>query len=98
MCIRDRSLEELRKDITKYPQHIVNVPTKRPVKEDTLERLSNFVSKAEQTLGRKGRVVLRASGTEPVVRVMVEGENAQTVVRLAETLACEAEKEFSKTV
>jgi len=63
-----------------------------------LARLSTFVSQAEQALGRKGRVVLRASGTEPVVRIMVEGENAPTVVRLAETLANEAEKEFSKMV
>ena len=93
-----QSLEKLRKDIKKYPQHIVNVPTKGPVKEDIMERLSTFVSQAEQALGRKGRVVLRASGTEPVVRVMVEGENSPTVVRLAETLASEAEKEFSKMV
>ena len=93
-----QSLEELRKNIIKYPQHIVNVPTKEPVKKDILARLSTFVSQAEQALGRKGRVVLRASGTEPVVRVMVEGENAPTVVRLAETLATEAEKEFSKMV
>ena len=91
-------LEELRKGIVKYPQQIVNVPTKGPVKRDMLERLSTFVSQAEQALGKKGRVVLRASRTEPVVRVMVEGENASTVVRLAETLACEAEKEFSKMV
>ena len=93
-----QSLEELRKNIIKYPQHIVNVPTKEPVKKDILARLSTFVSRAEEALGRKGRVVLRASGTEPVVRVMVEGENAPTVVRLAETLASEAEKEFSKMV
>ena len=93
-----QSLEELRKNIIKYPQHIINVPTKEPVKKDTLARLSTFVAQAEQALGRKGRVVLRASGTEPVVRVMVEGENAPTVVRLAETLASEAEKEFSKMV
>ncbi|MFL2504481.1 MAG: phosphoglucosamine mutase [Candidatus Azotimanducaceae bacterium] len=93
-----QSLEELRKNIIKYPQHIVNVPTKEPVKKDILARLSTFVAHAEQALGRKGRVVLRASGTEPVVRVMVEGENAPTVVRLAETLANEAEKEFSKMV
>ena len=42
--------------------------------------------------------MLRASGTEPVVRIMVEGQNSQKVVRVAETLASEAEKEFSKMV
>ena len=42
---------------------------------------------AERELADTGRVVLRASGTEPVIRVMVEGENEQQVVSLAERLA-----------
>ena len=91
-------LEELRKGIVKYPQQIVNVPTNGRIEEQNLDRLSTIVSQTEQALGRKGRVVLRASGTEPVVRVMVEGENSSIVARLAETLASEAEKEFSKMV
>ena len=91
-------LEELRKGVVKYPQHMVNVPTKGPVNEDALGSLSKIISQIEETLGTKGRVVLRASGTESVVRVMVEGENASIVVQLAETLAFEAEKEFSKIV
>ena len=91
-------LEELRKGMVKYPQQIVNVPTNGRIEEQNLDRLSTIVSQTEQALGSKGRVVLRASGTEPVVRVMVEGENSVIVARLAETLACEAEKEFSKMV
>ena len=91
-------LEELRKGIVKYPQQIVNVPTNGRIEEQNLDRLSTIVSQTEQALGSKGRVVLRASGTEPVVRVMVEGENSSIVARLAETLASEAEKEFSKMV
>ncbi len=91
-------LEELRKGIVKYPQQIVNVPTNERIEEDALERLSKIVSQTEQALGKKGRVVIRASGTEPVVRVMVEGENPEIVVRLAETLASEAEREFGKMV
>ncbi|MDC2964411.1 phosphoglucosamine mutase [Gammaproteobacteria bacterium] len=91
-------LEELRKGIVKYPQQIVNVPTKESIEEHKLDRLSTIVSQTEQALGDKGRVVLRASGTEPVVRVMVEGENSTTVARLAAALASEAEKEFGKMV
>ena len=91
-------LEELRKGIVKYPQQIVNVPTNGRIEEQNLDRLSTIVSQTEQALGSKGRVVLRASGTEPVVRVMVEGENSSIVARLAETLASEAQKEFSKMV
>ena len=91
-------MEELRKGIVKYPQQIVNVPTNGRIEKDILERLSRIVSQTEQALGKKGRVVLRASGTEPVVRVMVEGENFSTVARLAKSLASEAEREFGKMV
>jgi phosphoglucosamine mutase len=45
------------------------------------------VAEAEAILGARGRVVLRASGTEPVIRVMVEGEDGDEVNRLAESLA-----------
>ena len=45
------------------------------------------IARVEQSLGARGRVVLRASGTEPLIRVMVEGEDAQSVGRHAEDLA-----------
>jgi phosphoglucosamine mutase len=47
------------------------------------------VAAAEQALGSRGRIVLRASGTEPVIRVMVEGEDGDEVARLADSLAAE---------
>lgn len=47
----------------------------------------NAVAEVEQTLGSEGRVLLRPSGTEPVLRVMVEGRHAEQVQRLAEDLA-----------
>jgi phosphoglucosamine mutase len=45
------------------------------------------LAKAQKDLAQKGRILLRASGTEPVVRVMVEGEDAQQVEQLAQELA-----------
>ncbi|MDT8427802.1 MAG: phosphoglucosamine mutase, partial [Pseudomonadales bacterium] len=51
------------------------------------ETLKTAVKKAEQQLGRKGRVLLRASGTEPLIRVMVEGEDEHQVSSLAKELA-----------
>jgi phosphoglucosamine mutase len=50
------------------------------------------VRAAESALGKKGRVLLRLSGTEPVVRVMVEGEDAGLVERLAQELAANVEQ------
>ena len=49
--------------------------------------ISSAVAAVEFRLGRKGRVLLRPSGTEPVVRVMVEGEDASLVAQLAQELA-----------
>ena len=50
------------------------------------------VAVAEQQLGERGRVLLRPSGTEPVVRVMIEGEDAAEVQRLCEELAASVER------
>ena len=52
------------------------------------------VADVESKLGSKGRVLLRPSGTEPVVRVMVEGEDATEVLKLAQELAEVVEKEI----
>ena len=81
------SLRELKQGMTKYPQHMINVPgkLKREIRPQTV--LATAVAKTEKYLGERGRVLLRASGTEPVVRVMVEGEDPDSVISLAENLA-----------
>lgn len=70
-----------------YPQKLVNVQIGRgfPWKDDPRIRAAQAAVEAE--LDGRGRVLLRASGTEPLLRVMVEGEDAATVARLAEKLA-----------
>jgi phosphoglucosamine mutase len=57
------------------------------------DKVQKAVADVESKLGSKGRVLLRPSGTEPVVRVMVEGEDAREVLKLAEELAEVVEKE-----
>jgi phosphoglucosamine mutase len=82
-----RSLKELRAGLEKYPQLLVNVRLGQPVDVVGSEPVQDAVRTAEAALGREGRVLLRCSGTEPLVRVMVEGRDAEQVRQLAEYLA-----------
>jgi phosphoglucosamine mutase len=70
-----------------YPQKLINVPMVKgfPWKDDP--RIGTALASAEADLIGKGRVLLRASGTEPLLRVMVEGESAGDVFEAAERLA-----------
>ena len=81
------SLFDLRNKMSKFPQTMINVRTagKRDLSGNAAIR--SAVAAVESRLGRKGRVLLRPSGTEPVVRVMVEGEDASLVAQLAQELA-----------
>jgi len=80
-------LSKLAGGMSRYPQTMINVRTERRVDPAALPAVTDAVLAAEAELKESGRVVLRASGTEPVIRVMVEGENENQVVRLAERLA-----------
>jgi phosphoglucosamine mutase len=73
--------------MSRYPQKMVNVPTDRRIDPDHCPAIRDAVSRAESELAQNGRVVLRASGTEAVIRVMVEGENEHQVLTLVERLA-----------
>ncbi len=82
-----RSLAELAAGMQKYPQTIVNVRTDEPMDPSTITTIQDAIVAAEGELAGTGRVVLRASGTEPVIRVMVEGEDREMVVTIANRLA-----------
>lgn len=86
------SLNELRHGMTKLPQRMINVRMPQKVNTNEIEAINIAVSTAEEELGERGRVLLRPSGTEPVVRVMVEGEEGDEVNRLCEKLAADVEK------
>ncbi len=87
MVQADKSLNELKQGMKKYPQHMINVPVSKKVDLDQSKVIQAAVKSAEDRLAGKGRVLLRSSGTEPVVRVMVEGEDEQQVIAEADTLA-----------
>ncbi len=82
-----KPLSELARGMAKFPQSMVNVRTEKSLDPATSSKIQDAVSQAEGELADSGRVVLRASGTEPVIRVMVEGENESQVIQLAEKLA-----------
>ena len=70
-----------------YPQVLKNVRLTAGFNALTDEKVKKAIAEAEKTLGDKGRVLLRNSGTEPLVRVMVEGEDGQLVNQLATKIA-----------
>ncbi len=80
-------LSQLAGGMAKYPQTMVNVRIGRPLDPSENIPICEAVAAAEEALQDSGRVVLRASGTEPVIRVMVEGRDAGVVNELAHRLA-----------
>lgn len=82
-----RSLGELKKFMSKYPQRLVNVPLDAGFDADGSELVRQAVRDAQDQLDQRGRVLLRKSGTEPLVRVMVEGQDPTQVDTLCEYIA-----------
>jgi len=81
------SLAALRSNMTLYPQVLLNVPVREKVDLDAHPSIQSAVKQAEQDLGDSGRILLRPSGTEPLVRVMVEGRVANDVETICQRVA-----------
>jgi phosphoglucosamine mutase len=83
---RGKTLHELAKELTVFPQVLVNVKTAR---KDVLQypEIKRAVEEAERNLTGTGRLLIRPSGTEPLIRVMVEGDDQQRIEALAHQLA-----------
>jgi len=82
-----RALAELTADLVMYPQVLLNVEVPRGFAWEKHKSIDEAKSTAERSLNGKGRVLLRPSGTEPVLRVMVEGEPKETIQSAAESIA-----------
>jgi phosphoglucosamine mutase len=84
-----RSLHELRATVTKFPQIMVNVPIAAEARSrlDDSDRIQQALESVETEMNGRGRVILRPSGTEPLIRVTLEGEDAGQIDRLAHQLA-----------
>lgn len=82
-----RTLPQLKAGMELYPQRMINVRMARRFDVKSSSAVQRAVQDAERELNSQGRVVLRASGTEPVIRVMVEGADSALVERLSQHLA-----------
>lgn len=87
-CVRSgRSMAELLKDVTLFPQTLINVRLAPGQDWKSNARMAAETKTVEAELGDTGRVLIRASGTEPLVRVMVEARDAAVAQRSAERIA-----------
>jgi phosphoglucosamine mutase len=87
MLSEGRPLSELKKIMERYPQKLVNVPVgvRKPI--DQVPEIVKLQRAMEQRLGDEGRIVIRPSGTEPVIRVMVEGTDREVIEEVAYSMA-----------
>ncbi len=92
MLEKNRPLSELSRLLQPFPQRLINVHVEKKQPFSEVLTIQKAVQDAEQKLGKTGRVLLRYSGTEPVARVMVEGENETLVEDLVIQLAREVEE------
>ncbi|MAZ77919.1 MAG: phosphoglucosamine mutase [Legionellaceae bacterium] len=87
MVQAQQSLFELKQGMQKLPQTLINVPISGQINLEELPPVKQAIIEAEARLQANGRVLLRPSGTEPLVRVMVEGKNEKLIAEVAKALA-----------
>ncbi|MFP4200837.1 MAG: phosphoglucosamine mutase [Clostridia bacterium] len=84
---RGQGIEEMVMDFTKYPQIVENVPVsdREGLEED--QTIEEAISRGRKRLGESGRIIVRPSGTEPVIRILVEGPDRELIEEIADDLA-----------
>lgn len=95
MAETGKRLRDLTEGMPRLPQTLVNVRTAKRVDLDSSDAIQMAIRQTESQLAERGRVLVRASGTEAVMRVMVEGEDALEVQGLAEDLAAQIDRAAS---
>jgi phosphoglucosamine mutase len=83
----NKSLAELASDLQIFPQILVNVHVKEKRPFDEIHEIREAVKRVETELGSRGRLLLRYSGTEPLARIMIEGEQQEHIEKMANELA-----------
>jgi len=86
MIKKNKRLSELATIMSTYPQVLENVRMATKIAPEHIPGFPEALDLAEKKLGARGRILVRASGTEPVIRVMTEGEDEQEIATLAHEL------------
>jgi phosphoglucosamine mutase len=89
-----KAIADLGKKMIPLPQILVNLELERRVPLETLPRFQKAVSEFEKKLGKRGRILVRYSGTEPVLRIMVEGEDRNETENIVNALSEKARAEI----
>ncbi len=90
-----QELSELSKVMQRFPQELINVKGVAKEKLSTSEKIQSAIEAKQNQLGSSGRILVRASGTESLVRVMVEAETAETAEQIAQEIATLVRLELS---
>ncbi|MBI2986062.1 MAG: phosphoglucosamine mutase [Deltaproteobacteria bacterium] len=93
MVEKGRRISELKKVMTRLPQVLLNVGIKEKKDISRLPRVRRKIAAVEKELGERGRILVRYSGTEPLARVMLEGEDEERIRRMAHEIADEIRSE-----
>ena len=83
MAVSGRELADLADDLTTYPQVLLNVRVREKANLQTIPGVAAVMARVEERLGANGRLLVRYSGTEPLLRVMLEGQNKDEIDRWA---------------
>lgn len=96
MCRKDKPLSELAAGYKKYPQSLINVNVGKKPPLDSIPAVQRIITEVEKELEGRGRLLVRYSGTENKVRVMVECEDEKSCAKSAEKVASVLEKELGE--
>jgi phosphoglucosamine mutase len=87
MAASGRELADLADDLTTYPQVLLNVRVREKAELEKIPAVAAVMKSVEQRLGTNGRLLVRYSGTEPLLRVMLEGQDPEEIDRWAREIA-----------
>ncbi len=91
------SLSELARGFEKFPQVLINVRVREKLDFSKITEIQRDIEGAQESLGEKGRVMIRYSGTAPLVRIMLEGESAGEINKYAEGIAARFQEQLGET-